>query len=220
MTVCLLNWKRADNVRLILDSLEEQTERPQVFLWDNSELAFADKRIDWLVRSSRNAKCWPRWWMASQADTDYVMSLDDDLVLADQHVIKHMVDFMDLAVRHPEPYDRIYGLEGVQLQSGLLYSGSLGKDEVPTGDVDVVKGRFMLLRREALTDVGLHWGVTEDDIAISGLLAKGRRRHHRRMTWLWEYVRALPDPHALCGEATHWQRRDAAVKAFFPWYVA
>ena len=86
LTVCLLNWRRPDNLRRIIDALARQTARPAVFLWNNSGQPFRHDGIDCWIHNSRNSGCWPRWLLATQAETDFVASLDDDLMPADPHL--------------------------------------------------------------------------------------------------------------------------------------
>ena len=60
LTVILTNYKRPENVRRLIQALSQQTVKPTLFVWDNSsEQDCDDPRIDWLIRSSQNAKCSP-----------------------------------------------------------------------------------------------------------------------------------------------------------------
>jgi hypothetical protein len=93
LTVILTNYKRPENVRRLIKALSQQTVKPTLFVWDNSsEQDCDDPRIDWLIRSSQNAKCSPRWWMASHANTDFVLIHDDDLLPSHPMVLGHTLD--------------------------------------------------------------------------------------------------------------------------------
>jgi hypothetical protein len=87
LTVCLLNYRRTQNYYKILPALAAQTIRPVIFLWNNGESFRGDEsflaHVDWLVESSDNRGCVPRWWMAAAADTEFVCSWDDDLIPTD-----------------------------------------------------------------------------------------------------------------------------------------
>jgi hypothetical protein len=209
ITVTLLNWKRPANLRRLMDSLHAQTLRPRVFLWNNGD-AFLDPRADLVVQSSRNLRCWPRWLLASLAETEYVCSLDDDLALRDDDVLEDLVQSMD----EDAVGDRVYGLDGLIIPRGSSYRQGQRPAPEALAPVDVVKGRMMALHRAALATVGLLQGVTEDDITICGLLARGRERHHRVIGWLHGRVEELPETHALAHQPGHYDRRDAAVRQY------
>ena len=225
ITVVLLNWKRSENVKAIVQTLRNQSVSPQIFLWDNAQdhNRVVVKDVDWYIQSSLNKICWPRWFMASQADTQYVMSLDDDLNLLDDFVIEDLIAVLDNDC-HAE---RIFGREGVILRPGMLYAGSNQHNEelvnlkrTDAVNVDIVKGRLMAFSKEALIHAPILTKVTnEDDIAISGLLAKGRNRYHRVLGWLQHRTYNLPDNDALYNQPGHFKRRDAGVKKYFPWHT-
>lgn len=211
ITVTLLNWKRPENLPILLDSLFSQTIKPRVILWNN-EQPFHDDRLDLIINSSKNLKCWPRWLMASMTDTEYVCSLDDDLALKDDKVLEDLVSVMD----KDNVVDRVYGLEGVILNPGLSYRRSHPPRPEPLAPVDIVKGRMMALHRTALSSLNMLHGVTvADDIAISGLMARGRLKYHRVVGWLRNRVQELPAPNALCFMPDHYSRRDIAARQYF-----
>ncbi len=216
LTVCLLNWRRPANLSKILQCLQQQSAKPRIFIWNNAAtpLPYNIGNADWVVNSSQNKLCFPRWYMASQADTKWVMSLDDDLMLADDYVLEEMINFV-------LPYkekDIIFGLEGVVLKENKSYS-ECNQIKKRNFFVDIVKGRIMLLRRQALNEVKMHWKVQRtDDIALSGLLAKGRAMHHRIIPWLHSRINELDAHDGLCDNAlVHYSERDIATKQFFWW---
>jgi hypothetical protein len=116
LTVILTNYKRPENVRRLIQALSQQTVKPTLFVWDNSsEQDCDDPRIDWLIRSSQNAKCSPRWWMASHANTDFVLIHDDDLLPSHPMVLGHTLD----AAIKIAPF--AVGAAGVIVDSGSGY---------------------------------------------------------------------------------------------------
>jgi hypothetical protein len=220
MTICLLNWKRPENVFRIIQDLRSQDAKPSIFLWDNSlndhHQVF---EADWIVKSSENKRCWPRWWMASMAQTEYVMSLDDDLTVNDSTFISDLIAQLDTSG------DRIIGVEGVVLLPGKSYQESKQIKisektiENETIEVDIVKGRLLSFRHSLLKNIQLGaMQSTEDDIAISGMIGKGKIKH-----WvipnLAKRTINLPDAHATWKQDGHFQRRDAALKEFFPKFL-
>jgi hypothetical protein len=143
LTVCLLNWRRPQNVKRLLDALERQVPRPEIFLWNNGG-ALWHPAVDWQVNSSRNALCWPRWSMAIHARTEFVCSLDDDLLPRDA---KLLADALAFARRSPG----IIGAAGVAMRAGGGYgNGKHFNRPRLTRQVDVVKGRLLMLPAEAL----------------------------------------------------------------------
>ena len=96
LTVCLLNYKRKENYERIIPALSAQSIKPRIYLWNNGEPFSGDepflKHVDWLVESTENRRCWPRWWMASASDTDYVCSWDDDMVPLDGRLFQDVIE--------------------------------------------------------------------------------------------------------------------------------
>ena len=215
MTVCLLNWKRPENVIRIIRDLRAQDAKPQIFLWDNAPndhtRAFD---TDWTVKSSENKRCWPRWWMATMAKTEYIMSLDDDLTPTDPQFITDLIAFLDTAG------DRAVGLEGILLRPGKRYAkcAALG---IPQGthEVDIIKGRLLSFRSSLLKLINLEAMQTNaDDIVISSMLGQGLIKHWLLPNSMAQRIENLPEPFALWRQEGHFERRDAAVKKFFPWH--
>jgi hypothetical protein len=216
VTVCLLNWKRPQNLPRVIDSLMRQTLRPTVFLWNNAGTPFHDERVAWQVDSSQNMGCWPRWFMASRARTEYVCTLDDDLVLADEQVLEDAVALLAQCPEHT-----ILGPEGVKLVFGKPYRhcDHVAAPETDT-PVSIVKGRMMLLRRAALERVPFSTAYEvardADDIVISALVAGGKANRHvvpalfgDRLEELEEYGVGLKERPA------HHERREAARRKYF-----
>ncbi|MBT8396328.1 MAG: hypothetical protein HKO65_06270 [Gemmatimonadetes bacterium] len=220
ITVCLLNWKRPENLPLVLEGIASQSVETRVFLWDNGQKPIEDPRIDWRIRSSANMACWPRWFMAVHADTPWVCSLDDDLRFGDPHVLRDGI----LAAEGLEA-DQLVGPFGRNLSPGLSYSeGSnvWGPEDGEEEDwnVDIIKGRHIVARTETLKDrLPLFCSTpTEDDIAVCGLVAEGRRHHHvRPHTYLHRLQRfqELPAPHAIWERPGHLSRRDEVARRYF-----
>ena len=116
LTVVVTNYLRSANVTRLIDAIRAQTLQATIFVWDNSPAQdFDDPRVDWLIRSSRNAQCTARWWMASHAETDFVLVHDDDLMPSNPNVLAWTVD----AAAHHAPF--AVGASGVVLNRDLGY---------------------------------------------------------------------------------------------------
>ena len=101
--------------------------------------------------------------------------------------------------------------------SNLVMSQEAGSVEAVR--VDVIKGRTMMMRREALQSrLGLvfdHTDTRGDDIAVSGSLAQGQSRRHLIPRLFHRRLVELPAPHALCDVEGHYERREAVRRRFF-----
>jgi len=95
MTILLTTHTRLNNAKTILETLRKQRLKPTLFLWDNSETDWDCGHIDWRIRSTPNTKVAGRWWMIAQAESDDVISLDDDICPADDLMTAKIVDFLD-----------------------------------------------------------------------------------------------------------------------------
>jgi len=237
VTVVLLNWRRAENFGAILDCLAGQTLRPQVYVWDNGgeghrlHLRRGDElvpitehdMVDLAVQSGRNLGCFPRWALAALADTEFVCSLDDDLLFADPRVLEDAV-----AACREECPDGIVGFFGWSEVEGKDYRHGRHHNGTTTGTAcDIVKGRFMLFRRELLARVPLDIpgvpvmdGIShrEDDVYVSLCISGGRRGRHRIPARLGKRWKELPQRGAsAAAQAGHWQNRDRAIRAVKAW---
>lgn len=223
LTICLLNYRRPRNVVQIVHALSTQNVAARLFLWDNAPVlqslanhALIAKSVDWYVRSNRNILCPPRWWMASQADTDYVMTLDDDLLPTDRRVLS---DLLDAAAG--EMPDRVIGPFGTVLTGPNYFPHEDVHCPTRPRTVDVIKGRLMLVCTEGLrchVRLGDLCGIlgAEEDIAVCGALARSRRHRHLVPGGFRGRLKELPAPGALEKRPDHAARRNAARKHWFP----
>lgn len=222
LTVCILNWRRPANLPRVIASLRAQSIRPRIFVWNNSGEPI-DVDCDWKIDSTINRQCIARWEMLAMADTPAVASLDDDLAIVDQGLLARAFDFLASAGR-----DTAIGPFGVTLPEDLDYAGRSDFAAPPSGsrDVDLIKGRHLMLRREDLMNnlrlteprFAGEWLTrrTEDDILLCGQLAMGRRQRHRLpAVYHPSNFLELPAPDALNARPDHVQRRTAACRAMF-----
>jgi hypothetical protein len=238
VTVCLLNWQRPDNIGPVLDSIRSQTLPAQVYLWNNGrpfEFRAGDGAMQPIVehplvkiavQSSQNLGCFPRWALAALADTEFVCSLDDDLAFADPTVLEDAI-----AACREECPDGIVGFFGWAATAGQDY----GRGYHPNGclpgtasiRVDVIKGRFMLMRRAVLERVPLEISVLEgvpglshreDDVYVSLCVSGGRPGFHVIPARLGRRWKELPSHGvAASGEPGHYARRDEYIRRIGRW---
>lgn len=211
----LTHWKRPRNIRKILDALGDQTEKPDVFLWNNGD-EVRHPVVRWQADSSVNMACWPRWWMASMAQTEFVCVLDDDLVFTDETVLE---DFAAALTGRPDHV--IAGLFGMKLDPTKEYRYG---EQIRPGDedqvADIIKGRCMVLRTSALGAVHLRpkperHMLIGDDIYVSGTLAGGKSGIHIVPKGFVARWKELPNDHSLFKLSDHWEHRERARRSSF-----
>lgn len=206
ITVVMTNYRRPANVPLIITSLLQQSIRPIIFVWDNSpEQTFRDTRADWVIRSSRNAVCSARWWMARQAESPFVAILDDDLALNDASILED-------SIAACEKYSQAVGAAGVKLRPGSKYRECLhvenpGKDTL----VDIIKGRFFATASDRLRGLPCIGLDDEDDIFASAYL-NGGVVPARLLSRFHQFPNG---PESLVKRSDHWTRRERARRIAF-----
>lgn len=216
LTVIFTNWKRPKNIRHILDTIKKQTIQPTVFLWNNGA-HFSHPAIDWIIDSSWNMVCLPRWWMASCARSDAICIIDDDITFLDDRFLEDMLKILER-----KPPSTILGLFGVQLNAEREYQHCTHLHSHPTEaqKADIIKGRFMMMRTEDLRAVQLrpspsYDALMADDIFVSGALSHGKKSTHFIPAGFHERVRELPHHDALQDKEDHWKNREIARRRAF-----
>jgi len=242
MTIILLNYKRPQNIPIIIKAIRSQTVKSVVFLWNNGDADVNSPLIDRYERSAENVGCMARWKLAKEATTPYVMSLDDDLCFSRNDVLESIIRSLE---KQDNP-NRIIGLTGVCLKPVPVYSirkeftcrysdennqtydnsiyeiGSGGRvvyikilPVVKDEAVDIVKGRAMAFRKQLLDTIHLP-EEREDDIFLSASFANKARKFHRISALLNDAFYELPERGAgNMLQQGHYLSRDRAFRAYF-----
>ncbi len=166
VTAILLSWKRPENITKTIKSIREQSIDIKICLWNNNPNDKKKYDVDIQIDSPNNFKCYPRWMMASLIETDYIFTLDDDLMLADDDVIKDILSLYE----NVNTNDRlILGYTGVVLNHDKDYWKSNHITEPINVDikVDIIKGRFMFMSKNLVKNITLENEETCEDIKIS-----------------------------------------------------
>jgi len=222
LTMAVLNWNRPKQIDFVLSTLEQQTLKPVIFVWNNGQPRLFPT-ADWVVQSNQNIACVASWMMLTRAETDYIGTIGDDVLVCDTQVLEHAVDFLS---RQDDP-DMIVGAAGVRLKAGKTYGDSdhihccsnfgFVKGEM-AAPVDVVKGWFSIMRRDVLAKVPrmIDRGFIEDDIFVSGHAARGEKGKHRVLGMLRGRCKDLFDTSdvALCSRKDHLLRRELARRKY------
>jgi hypothetical protein len=144
-----------------------------------------------------------------QVDTRYVCIMDDDLTFTRPTVIEECQAYMD---EHKGV--QCIGAFGVLLPKGRRYweSRHTKAKHDTTVAVQVVKGRFMFIRRDALDGLGIEPDLTCDDIKVSAHLWDKRLPGflHRAFKDLVE------GPEALHADPVQRMKRNEAAAKYFP----
>ncbi|MCL2119625.1 MAG: hypothetical protein FWH27_14510 [Planctomycetaceae bacterium] len=215
VTIILTTHTRLNNAKTILETLRKQRLKPTLFLWDNSEAEWDCGTVDWSIRSTPNTMVSGRWWMIAQAESDYVISIDDDICPTDDLMTEKIVNFLEA---HP---DSLIGPEGVLLKKDGEYRYSQGIHLLAgtvreTTRVDVVKSRLIAFTPKVLRMANIaHWRVAEppnmDDLQLNTLFAQKvipNLFYHR--------IRELPTGReSLWCQSDHFRLRDKFVKKYF-----
>jgi len=170
-TALLLNWRRSENLIKIIKKLKSQTCNIEIFLWNNANDTI-QYDVDLQIDSGKNLMCWPRWTLASLANSDCIFTLDDDFIIKDDYVIEDCLNYC-------EKNDCSLGYIGVILNDHKDYwkSEHIGKPEKNRDiSVDILKGRFIFTKKAYLKDIPFlpkrfeDKNRIEDDIIISSFL--------------------------------------------------
>lgn len=164
VTAVLLNYRRPENLYLLIDSLRWQTNVPEIILVNNSPEYHHPLGVERAVQIPWNAGCFARIYFALYAGTEWVMFIDDDLRPKDAQFVE---DALAAARQHPNV---ITGAFGRKLSPTPPHYH--GRQDVTEGLVAIVKGRFMFFRREllgrlCLSRFPLHYLPRCDDIYLS-----------------------------------------------------
>ena len=225
MTIVLLNYKRPQNIPVILESIRRQSVGARVFLWNNGTADVDCPMIDRYEASRRNVGCMARWKLAREAETPYVMSLDDDICFDREDALEDVIG----ALEAQDDPRRIVGVCGASFGHPPFYTQrrdhecrighrNLSRSPEPVcGDAaaDVIKGRVMAFRRELLDGVPLP-EEREDDIYLSSVCANRARGFHRVPLVLNDAFRELPELGVGSWfDVGHFRSRDRALRAYF-----
>ena len=170
VTALLLNWKRPENLKRTIASLRSQSIPVAIWLWNNNPEDRTPYDVDQKFEAPRNFYCWPRWLLGSLIDTEFLFTLDDDLTFGDGEVLVDALSYLKQL-----PLTSIVGYCGVQLDSDRNYwqSKHYHQPEVDREvGVDIVKGRFMLMRKKFIGRISLENEPTCEDIKVSSYSEK------------------------------------------------
>lgn len=220
LTLVVTNYKRPQNLPAVVQAWSKQRLVPRLFLWNNgSRIEDPEllKHFDWIVDSSINMGCVPRWYMASMASTRFTGVVDDDFVPVNPTVTASLISLLKKV-----PDCGLVGPFGVRLEREKSYADSIHYKYPPTTTmVDIVKGRLATCRTEVLAArLRTTKFLMEDDIAVSAMIASGRRDVNLVIGRMLGKFEELPeDPQtssAVSRRLNHLEQREICRRECFP----
>jgi len=181
VTAVLLNWRRPDNIPLILERLAEQPFVDEIVLWNNDDSicehkdhsdwfwATGDVRLRLLFRFA-NLGTWARFLACREASCDWIITQDDDCLC------DNWPELYREALAHPDAITANMHRNEDDTHDGLIY--------VDGKCWDVWLGWGSMFRRELIGDIFeryvAKWG--EDECLLRDAdrvfaVALGRRHH-------------------------------------------
>jgi len=208
VTALLLNWKRPENMKAVIDGIRSQSVPVEIILWNNNPDDKTDYKADIQINSSENLICWPRWLMMAHAKGDYIFTNDDDLKLSDINVIQDCIDYLDKR-------DCMIGYTGVKVYKSYFNAKHYSQPKQKDIKVDIIKGRFMFLKKQSLSRVPIipyKIERVEDDILINHY-HKGDKILPAMLSGRFENLNEGDEAYSL--QPGHKKSRDKITKKLF-----
>ncbi len=224
-TVCMVTYRRTAQLAQILAALRRQDPPVRIWIWNNNPEPLRQDLAavpDWLVNSSQNRLCPPRWWLAAQATTRCVLILDDDLLPATDTAVAKLVFHCQSG--------RLVGPFGATLRGRYRDRIDVGSKDT-TQLVDVIKGRCMAGLTDTIREGYLWSGVHKacvrseadyddvciaEDIAVSAAVSEANYGRHLVPAGIAADWRDLPEgPESLSRRADHIARRERVAARWF-----
>lgn len=215
VSVILLNYARPHNMDRVIGSIKMQTIETEIIMVDNSNDRYMYGLADKLITPSKNLGCFIRLLMAHYASHQYILLMDDDLVITDKNLLKDTIELYQHQCSISQ--GGIMGAYGrmVDFTSDKPYSG---QKDIIMGKANAIKGRFMFFHKSILDRVpigsGSHpYDPFNEDLYFSFMAGQGKPVHY-----VSEYISTrlqdLDSAGALCSEVNHMDKRDAMCRWF------
>ncbi len=201
-------------MKKVLSSIREQTANIEIFLWNNNKEDKTNYDADVIFQSSENFFCWPRWLIAGLVQTEFVFTLDDDLILTRPTVIQECIAFFE---KQELPDDTILGIYGVLLDGQKNYKKSSHvRRPVLNNRVDIVKGRFMFMKRKFAQSIPIGYEMLDNRMNYDDIYVSSFSKHKYIPAFLNKAWRDLPEGNvALYKQTFHMCNRQKAVDRYF-----
>ena len=102
MSVCLLSWKRPQNLQVIVDSLHDYAFVDEILVWNNNakvKLVLHGHKVR-ILTSHQNMVCYGRYLCAKEARNDTIYVQDDDVIVRNVLTLYHNFLVDDSCITH------------------------------------------------------------------------------------------------------------------------
>jgi hypothetical protein len=205
--------KRVRNIHLILESLRNQSQCHDVWLWDNDGIASQSKDVAWHVRSSENIRGSGTLMMMRMLESRFWVYMDDDNMpkLTEPDLLRDVLD-----VVKTQNKDQLVAAHGFRARQGATYQQCQSLDtEEPAKDirVDMCKFRIVAGWSEPVRDLPFPFPTYNNDLHVSMLLAGKRRHHHLVSSVFHGRMKNLPEgDEAYSKRSDHYPTRDRLMQ--------
>jgi len=163
IAIVLLNYKRHENIARQLVTYKDHY--PIYLINNNVDIKLSSKENILVYNNSENLFCMTRWKIASNLDHDWVVVLDDDILLS----VEEIENLVQNASKHPLSLTGIYGKILPATHSGyedLFDVWSVSRE------VDIVCGAAVAVRPATLRLIksyldNINYPIRGDDIFVS-----------------------------------------------------
>ena len=206
VTTVILNWKRPDGVKNVIQKLKKQTIVPYIIVFNNNKNCNIKFNCDEQINSSLNFGCMIRWMIMSQVESEYVFSIDDDVDISNNSIIEKCITTIQNLKSKFNCKFPIVCHSGVTSNTSYLESVEKIESKNMCG-----KGLFMFMEYKLLQNIPFKL-EREDDIFISSFS---------------DYIFVCPfvkkhifltifsnDEYALCNEKKHYPSRKMAYDKY------
>lgn len=172
----LLSYDRLDTLQQVVAGLKKQSCLRDIYIWHNHP---SNLKMEGVINiySEKNFKCRARHAFALNLDAEYILFMDDDIVIPEdysRYILDGIKKYGDYAVLGPQGV--LVDLKKAK-KTGLYYDWGGGYDFIKKPVfVDIVKGRFHIVKRQYIIytflfefeiNSPLEERITSDDIFIN-----------------------------------------------------
>jgi len=156
ITAVIVNYKREGNLDKIVNSLKSDLVE-EIIIFNNNPNK--DIKVDGatVINSGKNWRCWAKYIISQMVKTDWVISLDDDIILGKEG--------LNLLVNNAkDDPEAIYGFFGVNLVNGSYSKGKrVDSNKIKEKKaVDILLGRTIFCKTEKMAMATYHRSLIED----------------------------------------------------------
>ena len=140
ISAVVLNWKRPENIGLIISALRKFSQCNEIIIWNNNGTAPIECEQATVINAGKNFGCDARYAIGMMASNEHILFQDDDLIVDAVH-LQAMYESLQA-----EP-NIIHGLFGRRPKANGSYADFV---DCQDARVPVIAGRISMFRRDYL----------------------------------------------------------------------